>query len=235
MNTKNDFLKKLKNLKERYYKPILFKFLNPQEREWVRSIFKDFVVYESDDFSEYRRVFVSDTDTNPDFEICRLKTLCKDETITHRDVLGSIMALGVSREVIGDIHLVNDEIHIEVVKQMCLYIKELRQIKRNDVHFEQSQDKPVLPDLATETISISLDSLRIDAIIAKAFLINREDVKTLVNQDKVKNNFVLVQKHTTICKPCDIISVRGFGRVVILEILGTSKKQKTRVKCELLR
>lgn len=232
--SKNDFLTILKNQANSYHKPILYRFLNPQEQKWVHSIFKDYFIYESNEASEYRRMLVSDYELIPDFEISVLKTSFRDKSISHRDVLGSLMTLGLKRDIFGDITITEDEIYVEVISVMVPYVKELTEIKRDTVLFELADNIPVVEE-KKEEIVLSLDSLRVDAIIAKAFLINREDVKILVNQDRVKINFILIQKHTIICKPYDIISVRGFGRIRLIEVLGQSKKQKTRIKCELLR
>jgi len=235
MTIKNDFLVRLKSQKERFSKDILYRFLNPMERTWVKSVFKDFFIYESDETSEYRRVYVSDQPTNPDFNIVYLGASYQDETIAHRDILGALTSLGVERNVFGDISLTKEKIYIQVDALMKDYVLDLHQIKRDYVYFETVDTLPEISEEKTETIVLSLDSLRIDALVAKAFKINRESVKALIDQEKIKINFIAVQKYTIICKPYDIISVRGFGRIRFVETLGESKKQKIRIKCELLR
>ena len=235
MNTKSDFLVRLKSQKERFSKDILYRFLNPVERTWVKSVFKDFFIYESDDSSEYRRVYVSDIETNPNFNITYLCAKYDDDTITHRDILGALTSLGIERNVFGDILITKSHIYIQVDAIMTDYVLELHQIKRDFVCFEVVTNLPDKSEEKVETILLSLDSLRVDALVAKAFKLNRENVKALIDQEKIKINFIPVQKYTIICKPYDIISVRGFGRIRLVELLGESKKQKTRIKCELLR
>lgn len=235
MNTKSDFFLKLKNQKNKFQDDNLYRFLNPTERDLLKSVFKDYFVYESNEYSEYRRVLVSFDETNPDFHITILKTPYFDKDISHRDVLGALISLGIERNVFGDIVITDDEIFVQVDSKMKTYIMSLSQIKRDAIAFVETNDLPSLEKERKEVVTLSLDSLRIDAIVAKALKINREDVKALIDQEKVKINFVPAQKHTLLCKPCDIISIRGFGRIIFIETLGESKKQKTRIKCELLR
>lgn len=235
MNTKSDFFLKLKNQKTRFQEDNLYRFLNPNERQLVHNVFKDYYVYESDDYSEYRRVFVSFDEALPNFNITILKAGYRDQEISHRDVLGALTSMGIERNVFGDIFITDSEIFVQVDSKMKEYIKSLRQIRKDSILFEEVDSLPTLEKERKELITLSLDSLRIDALVSKAFKINREDVKVLIDQEKVKINFEPVRKYTLICKPCDIISVRGFGRIMFIETLGESKKQKTRIKCELLR
>lgn len=235
MNTKTDFNRKLKNQRDAFHQDLLYRFMNPPERDLVKSIFKGFHIYESSTFGEYMRVYVSDVDMNPDFKIITLRSTYQDESISHRDVLGALMHLGIERDTFGDIFITNTHIYIQVVKELVLVFKDLHQIKQDFIYFEEIDELPFEIKEKSETVTLFLDSLRIDAVVSKAFNIARDDVKGLIDQDKVKINYFPIQKYTNLVKPYDIISVRGFGRIILTDDVGTSKKEKVRIKCELLR
>lgn len=234
MTTKLEFTNRLKKLRENFNGLLKFKFLNPSEITMVKQVFKDFYIYEHKSNGEYKKIIVSDIEIVPVFDVLYLKSSYQDRTINHKDVLGSLYGLGIKRDVFGDITITESFIYIEADLIMTTYIKTLNQIKRDFVYFEVVDSIPEASN-AYEEIQIFIDSLRIDAIISKAFNINREDVKIMIKQEKVKNNYVMIQKHTMLCSICDIISVRGFGRIRLLEVMGQSKKNKIRLKCELIR
>jgi RNA-binding protein YlmH len=235
MNTKTDFLRRLKNQRDAYHQDLLYRFLNPPERDLVKSIFKGFHIYESNPKGEYARVVVSDIEIEPHFKTVILQSRYEDASLTHRDVLGALMHLGVERDTFGDIYITDDHIYVEVVSDLLQVFKDLHQIKQDFIYFEPIDAYPIEFKEKSETITLFLDSLRIDALVAKAFNIQREDVKGLIDQEKVKINYFPIQKYTILVKPYDIISVRGFGRIILTDDVGTSKSQKIRIKCELLR
>lgn len=235
MNIKTDFLKRLKNQRDSFYQDLLYRFLNPPERDLVKSIFKGFHIYESTPSLEYSRLLISDSETDPNFKIKTLKSSYQDDSISHRDVLGALMHLGIERDTFGDIWITESEIYIQVVEELTQVFKDLHQIKQDFIYFEEVDALPSELKEKTEVVTLFLDSLRVDALIAKAFNIQRDDVKGLIDQEKVKINYFPIQKYTILVKPYDIISVRGFGRIILTDDVGTSKSQKIRIKCELLR
>lgn len=235
MNIKTDFYRRLKSQHDAYYQDLLYRFLNPPERELVKSIFKGFHIYESDQAHEYARVYVTDEPKTVDFKIVTLKSTYQDQTLSHRDVLGALMNLGLERDTFGDIHITETELYIQVVSELKSVFMDMHQIKQDFIYFEEVEGIPEGSKQKSEVVTLFLDSLRIDALVSKAFTIHREDVKTMIDQEKVKINYFPVQKYTVLVKPYDIISVRGFGRIILTDDIGTSKSQKTRIKCELLR
>ncbi len=235
MNIKTDFLKRLKNQRDSFYQDLLYRFLNPPERDLVKSIFKGFHIYESTPSLEYSRLLISDSETDPNFKIKTLKSSYQDDSISHRDVLGALMHLGIERDTFGDIWITESEIYIQVVEELTQVFKDLHQIKQDFIYFEEVDALSSELKEKTEVVTLFLDSLRVDALIAKAFNIQRDDVKGLIDQEKVKINYFPIQKYTILVKPYDIISVRGFGRIILTDDVGTSKSQKIRIKCELLR
>jgi RNA-binding protein YlmH len=235
MNTKTDFYRRLKNQRDAFQRDLLYRFLNPPERDLVKSMFKGFHIYESNAKAEYARMVVSDDSIKPDFRTVTLRSTYNDETLSHRDVLGALMHLGIERDTFGDIYITDTHVYIQVVAELKQVFKDLHQIKADFVYFEEIDDLPMTLKEKSETITVFLDSLRVDALISKAFNIQRDDVKVLIDQEKVKINYFPTQKYTILVKPYDIISVRGFGRIVLTDDVGTSKSQKIRIKCELLR
>ena len=58
------------------------------------------------------------------------------ETLTHRDILGALMSLGIKRELFGDIVEKDKDFYLAVDRHIYEYLKDhLSMIKRSKVKF----------------------------------------------------------------------------------------------------
>ena len=113
----------------------------------------------------------------PNFEIAVVKAEWNGEfaRLGHRDVLGSIMSLGVDREHIGDIIATKDFARLVVDKKMCDYFTaNLTQIGSTAVKTTVDELENISPkDERTKEIKSTVASLRVDSIAAAGFGMSR--------------------------------------------------------------
>ena len=94
---------------ERTNKPKFFGFLSPEQTVLAQKYFENRNVNHSffGGFETSQRVMVGcfpDWAEDVSFPICAITfTFRKTDSLTHRDFLGSLMALGIKRETVGDI------------------------------------------------------------------------------------------------------------------------------------
>ncbi len=154
------------------------------------------------------------------------------DSITHRDVLGSILALGVVRSKIGDILINENNIYIVIRKNIANYIlSNLNTIGRNNISFKIVEDIPfdnILEECKEYTATVS--SLRMDVILAEILRLSRNKVASTIKSGRVKINHEEEKKIHRELIQGDVISVRGHGRFRFTEVLGKTKKDKTRIK-----
>lgn len=150
--------------------------------------------------------------------------------ITHRNVLGTIMAFGIKRNTFGDIVVENNLITIFASREISEYlINNLTMISRQRMNwkiineFVQIENKEVI-----KTINVA--SMRLDAVVAKAINCGRSEAVELITSGLVLINHKECLSITHTVKEEDLLSIRKFGRVEILEIIGLSKKNRTIVK-----
>lgn len=150
------------------------------------------------------------------------------ESLTHRDYLGSILALGIVREKIGDILLYEDRtIFIVKIEIMNYIILNLKQIGNNTINiFELKIDSLDPPLEEYEEFNVYTSSLRLDTILSSIYNISRSDSLKKIKSNDVKINWEHVSKPTKILREEDIISLRGLGRSKIVSFKGQSKKGK---------
>lgn len=150
--------------------------------------------------------------------------------ISHRDILGSIMASGIERKCVGDI-LIDAQHHrfyLFCIDRMSDYLMQnIDRIGRSSVRWEIVSDLSLLPQTAAEERKVSVSSCRIDVIVAAVLHLSRQKSQDLVNEKRVYLNHTLVNKSTQVVHPGDSVVVRGYGKFIFLEQSGVSKKGKT--------
>ena len=141
-----------------------------------------------------------------------------DSVLSHRDILGSLMALGVTRERVGDILVSAHSADIVAAPSLRdFFLREWSSAGRVKLTVtEISREALLVPAAQVKTIRDTVSSLRLDAVTASAFSMSR------VSLD-----------HTPCLKPdkpvgagCTI-SVRGAGKARLAEIGGLTKKGRT--------
>ncbi len=146
--------------------------------------------------------------------------------ITHRNVLGTIMAFGIKRNTFGDIIVENGLITIFASLEISDYlINNLSMICRQKMNFKTITSYAQI-EAKEEIKTINVASMRLDAVVAKAINKSREDACELIKSGLVLINHKECLNITHTVKIKDLLSIRKFGRVEILEDLGLSKKNR---------
>lgn len=137
---------------------------------------------------------------------CRPMAAKFAEKCNHRDVLGALMHLGIEREVVGDI---------------C---DNLTKIRHTNVVCEEMQEIPqaIKPVLKRE--ELVLTSPRCDAVVAKVFSLSRSKVIPLFREKKIFVGGRVYENNSGILKEDDVVSVRGYGKIIYRGVLRETKK-----------
>ena len=163
-----------------------------------------------------------------DFAITAVKAIWNDKYyhLSHRDVLGSLMGLGIERNVIGDILMKSDYCKIILDASIAEYvIQNFIQIGSASIRLEKCDLVEIEPkEERCKEIRATVASLRLDSIAAAGFSSSRSKIVTDIDAEKVKVNWQSAKGPSQMIKAGDIISMRGRGRVEIEEIRGQTKK-----------
>lgn len=160
--------------------------------------------------------------------IVSLKIIPKaKERLTHRDYLGSLMGLGIKRECVGDI-LVGTDFTLAFVKsEISGYIlNSLTSV--GNVSVEVSVYSGCLDSLVPEAVSVEilLTSMRIDNFVASVCNCSRQSANEYINSDCVFVNYSCNIKPSKAIAQGDTISIRGFGKFKIEEIVRYTKSKR---------
>jgi len=151
--------------------------------------------------------------------------------LSHRDVLGGLLALGIKRAVVGDILMVPGGCQIIADASIVPFLlAELQRIGAANVKTKRVELSDLQPRPETvKEIRSTVASLRLDSVAAAGFGTSRTQMTEEIQAEKVKVNWKDAKSPAQIVKAGDIISFRGRGRVEIMEITGQTKKGRTGV------
>ena len=149
------------------------------------------------------------------------------DKLTHRDFLGSLMNLGIERDIIGDILVSEDGqiAYLFILKDMEeLICKELIRIKHTSVKCIPVSNKECDIRPSFEEISGSVASERLDAVLAFVYRISRSQAQELVSRQQV-----FIDGRTAYSAGYDLkegarVSVRGHGKYRYLGQTGNTRK-----------
>jgi len=154
--------------------------------------------------------------------------------VGHRDFLGAVLALGLEREVIGDIIVGKEHAYIVCLKSVADYIiSSLSSAGRANLSCSAVTGIPndLIPSPTSETRIVP--SERADAMISTVFNLSRSEVQKLFAAGKVFINSRLTEKASTTLSENDIVSLRGYGRFRYAGIVKTTKKDRLAVELQI--
>ncbi len=150
--------------------------------------------------------------------------------LRHRDFLGSLMALGLRRDTIGDILCEKGRVVVFVRDDVADYVlTQVTQIGRVGVSITYADltDLPVPDDI--EELSFTLSSLRLDAFVAAVTNLSREKAARLIRSELVMIDHVV---STDVSKPLHegaTVTIRKYGKYVLSANSGLTRKGRLRV------
>lgn len=146
------------------------------------------------------------------------------DDLTHRDFLGSLMGLGIRREVLGDIIINENSGYIFCLDTISDYIIEnLDKVRHTSVKVSEVSDLPTSAVPDPEDAEFIVSSERLDVIVSAVYNLSRSKSQELFEKERVFVNGSL-KSSSFVPKVDDKISVRGFGRLIYGGILRRTKK-----------
>lgn len=228
---------------EKTYTPYVTDFLDPRERHIVRSLIgenNEEIVYSFfgvHDEAERKRAVIAPfyekiTDESFAIQLLESKYERKFNELSHRDVLGALMSLGIDRKKCGDIYVDENRLQIIVDETIAPFVKlELNRIRRASVQFEEVPFLEVIGnrDEWLEDVK-TVASLRLDVVIKEIYNLSRNKAAQFIANKKVKVNHLQIDDPALQLAEKDLISVQGKGRSKLVMIEGETRKGRLRVK-----
>lgn len=233
---------------ERTYQKKLTDFLNPREQQIVEML----VGTDSDDlkleqfggnfYSERKRAIIApfyEEIVDNDHHLLLLEGTYNSKfvSLSHPDVMGAFLSLGIKRKTLGDIFVDEGRVQIVMTDEISSYVQtNLTSIKNTSVKLES---KP-LDDLMERKeswyeSSKTVSSLRLDNMIKEIYNVSRQEATQFIKKGNVKINFRVSDNPSFQVQLNDMISLRGKGRSKITDVKGKTKKDRIKISIALLK
>lgn len=164
------------------------------------------------------------------FPVCLVEiSYPKGADISHRDILGALMGLGVKRQKIGDI-MIGETGVVAVKEEIAKYILEnLISVGRYPVSLAVLENDSVQLEEKCSYRSTTVAALRLDCIISDITRLSREKAKDLILSGKIKVNHFEETNYKKVLSQSDLISISKKGRFMLEEIEGVTRKDRIKI------
>ena len=150
---------------------------------------------------------------------------------THRDFLGSLMGLGLTREKVGDILVGPDSADLVVLDTVEDFLLQswdsagrakltVTAIEPCHIH---------IPEVKCQEVRDTVSSLRLDAVASTGFKMARGKAADLITSGRVQVSWRECTKPDKLLSAGDTVSARGFGKFELTEVGGVTKKGRTSI------
>jgi RNA-binding protein YlmH len=158
-------------------------------------------------------------------------TLRAEDGVTHRDLLGSLMGLSITRGKIGDILVTPELAQVIVSADIAEYLlTNWTSAGRARLRVEpMALSELEIPEQKVKEIRDTVATLRLDAVTASGFSISRARAAELIASGRVQKNYRETTKPDAPVAQGDVISARGVGKFELSEVGGLSRKGRTAI------
>ena len=158
------------------------------------------------------------------------------EELTHRDYLGAIMGLGFERKEFGDLVVIENAAYAISFRRIVPAIVEgLREVKHTLVEARELPLSRFPASSSYEEKTISVSQARLDAVIKEAFGLSRESGKDIIEEGMVFVDGRNVISPSFSLRPGARVSIKGKGKFIYQEEIGTSRKGRIVAKIRILK
>ena len=226
----------LKEIVRKSNSPKYMGFLNPEETSIAIKCFKQGEKYKLfGGYEDAERVMLGvlpDWCESPVFPIKAISFKFREcDSLSHRDFLGTLMALGITRETIGDILVENGRAVVFATDDVAKFIlTQVNKVGNVGVTLNEGYAES-LPSLGIkQEFSVTVASTRVDCVIAAICNMSRNGAAEKITDGLVSVNSICVTKPTLIIHEGDKISIRQKGRFQIISHNGYSKSGRIILK-----
>ena len=215
-------------------------FLSPAEQAAAQrllnalSVSEGYTFWGGYDGAQRRQLwFLPDWQEAPEEDAVRVvrASFYEEDSLTHRDILGSLMALGVTRETLGDILVSPRWADVLATGPAAeLLLSEWTAAGRVRLHTASLPLEDLIPpEEKVKHIRDTVSSLRLDAVCSTGFRMARGKAADLISSGHVQVNWRPCTKADKLLTEGDTVSARGFGKFQLAAVGGVTKKGRTAI------
>ena len=152
--------------------------------------------------------------------------------LSHRDYMGSILGMGIERDVIGDIATVDDfSAYVFCTRSIANYIlSELDKISTDKVKVQEyAPPEDFDGGRRYQRISDTVASERFDCVVASLCNLSRDKAQSAIKSGLCTLDYMPIEECSVDVGEGSVISVRGYGKFIVRSISDPTKKGRIRL------
>ena len=216
-------------------------FLSPRELEMARYLFGDVPgLYAFGGYADAERKMLIylpeylEEDALYDSDspcVCLRAGFYQADSPSHRDFLGALMGAGIGRETVGDICVGKSQCDFFITAEMAPHLlQSFTSAGRAKLHLSQIPlTQAQIPEPEVQEIKDTLASLRLDSVISSGFRIGRSLASQYISAGKASIDGLPCEKPDKPVSEGSRVSVRGLGKIRLVQINGKTKKDRISV------
>ena len=217
-------------------------FLSPQEQAAALRLLhllgeESFALWGGFDGAERQQLhFLPEWQTEPERSAvrCLRCSFYASGALTHRDFLGSLMGLGLTRGSVGDILIRSNAADVFVCDTVAPHLlREWQSAGRTALRVaEIPPEEAEPPAQTTKELRDTVSSLRLDSVLSVGFSLPRGKASEAVERGRVQVNWTDCLKPDKQVAEGDVLTVRGLGKCRLAAVGGVTKKGRIFITVE---
>jgi RNA-binding protein YlmH len=170
-----------------------------------------------------------------DFRIKVIRVIVNDNSakLKHGDFLGAILGQGIKRDKVGDLFIDNNICYIALDEGLADYIyNNLFQVNKYNVTVEYLQENNEFLNIKNnlKIMTNTVSSLRLDCILKISYNLSRSQAADFIKKGQVKHNWSVCEVPSQPINVGDIVSLKGKGKIKVMNISTPNKKGRFQVE-----
>ena len=154
--------------------------------------------------------------------------------VEHRDLLGSLMALGMDRSFFGDLIAQEDRAYLLCLPEIAVRLPmEWDKAGNVPIKVQQLEEAPAIDPPRGEFLRDTVASLRLDCVLSAGMKTSRSRAAEIIRMGAVAVDHMPEERTDRILAAGQLLSVRGFGRIRLSEVGSPTRKDRLPVQLEI--
>lgn len=154
--------------------------------------------------------------------------------VEHRDLLGSLMALGMDRAFFGDLIALEDRAYLLALPEVAARLP-MEWDKAGNVPIKVAllEEPPVIAPPKGDMLRDTVASLRLDCVLSAGMKTSRGRAAEIIRTGAVSVDHMPEERTDRILEAGQLLSIRGFGRIRLVEVGDRTRKDRLPVIFEI--
>ena len=154
--------------------------------------------------------------------------------VEHRDLLGSLMALGMDRSFFGDLIAQEDRAYLLCLPEIANRLPmEWDKAGNVPIKVQLLEEVPAIEPPKGEFLRDTVASLRLDCVLSAGMKTSRSRAAEIIRMGAVAVDHIPEERTDRLLTAGQMLSIRGFGRIRLSEVGSPTRKERLPVQLEI--